>query len=93
MLTPLTWAPGPDQWPTLGFPLCAGQRQSPINVVTDRVAVTRLPALMFRHFDQTPLTLTLANNYHSGEQPAACSHTVRGDWRPRRHTGYGRHRH
>lgn len=56
---------GPDQWPNLGFTKCAGERQSPINVVTNRVIPKRFKPISFNYFDQIPLTLNLSNNYHS----------------------------
>ena len=66
---------GPHYWPKLGFTECAGERQSPINVVTNRVVVTHdLPPITFRYFDQVPLSLTIANNYHSGQLRVLCRH-------------------
>ncbi|XP_037077294.1 putative carbonic anhydrase 3 [Pollicipes pollicipes] len=56
---------GPDHWPTMGFSQCSGERQSPINVVTNRVIPTTFKPITFHHFDQIPLSLNFSNNHHS----------------------------
>lgn len=64
---------GPDHWPKL-FPQCAGQRQSPINIMTtDLHHVTWLPQFEFINYDKlsgdgmTPAFLHLRNNGHTGD--------------------------
>lgn len=58
---------GPEMWSHLGYSQCSGQRQSPINVVTNRVIRKHFKPIEFNHFDQIPLEMNLTNNFHSAK--------------------------
>lgn len=58
---------GPEKWPYLGYSQCSGQRQSPINVVTNRVIRKHFKPIEFEHFNQIPEEMNMTNNFHSAK--------------------------
>jgi len=58
---------GHEEWSKLGYHQCSGQRQSPINVVTNRVVRKHFKPIEFRNFDQIPTEMNLTNNYHTAK--------------------------
>ena len=58
---------GPERWSRLGYNQCSGQRQSPINVVTNRVIRRHFKPIEFENFNQIPEEMNMTNNFHSGE--------------------------
>ncbi|XP_043228606.1 putative carbonic anhydrase 3 [Amphibalanus amphitrite] len=58
---------GPEKWSHLGYSQCSGQRQSPINVVTNRVIRRHFKPIVFENFNQIPEEMNMTNNFHSAK--------------------------